>query len=438
MTHSYIWIVAAGLFLFIASCTEKPKKVHTDSTRPHFLIIMADDVGRECFSAYNASEFETPNISRLAASGKVFDYAYSQPLCTPSRVEMMTGKSNYFNYDYFEILPKGERTFAHFLKSMGYATCVGGKWQLTGVSILDSLKGTGMDPNEAGFDEYYLYQLHSKPKRYWGATYHFNGEEVNLWENQYGPEIIVDNLIDFMDRNADEPMFLYYPMILAHAPFKKTPLNASETGLSAKERYKGMVLYIDHLVGRLVDKLEDLGIRDNTFILFTTDNGSSKRFTSQFGDRKVVGGKGQTIDDGIHAPFIVDWGDTITHGKVDETMVSLYDIFPTMMDVLGQTPDDPQMGHSFLPFLLDRPDATGNEVHFGYFHPTRNVPREGEKEVIFVQGPRWKLYRDGRLIDKANDLTEIDPIMEEEDNDTSAAVRERLLHHMDSVLSMAK
>ncbi|MDX1686241.1 MAG: sulfatase-like hydrolase/transferase [Saprospiraceae bacterium] len=423
------------LVLLMVSCSEEPKTPHTDSARPHFLIIMADDVGRECFDAYGESEYETPNITRLAEEGKIFHYAYSQPLCTPSRVEIMTGMSNYYNYDYFEILPRSEKTFGDLAKEHGYVTCVGGKWQLTGVSIPDSLVGTGTMPEEAGFDEHYLYQLHSKPERYWGATYHFNGEEVNLWDHQFGPEVIVDEMVDFMERHYDQPMLIYYPMILAHAPFVKTPLNESTSELSPKERYMGMVKYMDALVGRLVKKTDDLGIRENTLIIFTTDNGTPKRFTSRFDGKEIAGGKGQTIDPGIHAPFVVNWKNTISSGEDSSSIVALYDIYPTLADILGDTLTDPRMGTSLWPQL-----KSSNEAHrphmLGYFFPTRNAPREDDKEVIFVQNKSWKLYQDGRLIFKPKDPREEQPILPGDDTDRSRIIRDSLKSIMENYLQI--
>jgi arylsulfatase A-like enzyme len=437
MFHTKSLLLFTCFIITLSSCQDKEKRnVHLDSAKPHIIVIMADDVGLECFDAYAESEYKTPNITKLAREGKVFSYAYSQPLCTPSRMEIMTGKSNIYNYKYFELLPKGEYTFAHHLKQNGYRTCVGGKWQLTGISIPDSLLGTGMTPSQAGFDEHFVYQLHSKPKRYWGATYHFNNKEVSFPNTEYGPDYIVDEMVSFMERNAEQPMFLYYPMIHAHSPFQKTPFNIEEGKIDLKERYMGLIEYMDHLVGRLITKANDLGIRENTIFIFTTDNGTSKRITSKFGEREVIGGKGQTIDDGIHAPMIVNWKETIEPGQIDNSLVALYNIFPTLADIIGQPLAESEFGASFLPLLKDQ-EIKGFETTFGYFFPTRVAPRDNEEAIIFIQNRDWKLYADGRLIDKINDILEERPITIEKDDDQSRKVRITLKTLLDAKLSSA-
>ena len=113
--------------------------------QPNVILMMADDVGYECFGAYGSKQYSTPNLDRLADSGVRFTNAYSTPLCTPSRVNLMTGKSNVFNYVDFGVFPKGEPTFANHFKAQGYATAVAGKWQL--MTARD-----GVSPAEAGFD----------------------------------------------------------------------------------------------------------------------------------------------------------------------------------------------------------------------------------------------------------------------------------------------
>ncbi|MBT3480736.1 MAG: sulfatase-like hydrolase/transferase, partial [Opitutales bacterium] len=139
--------------------------VATAADKPiNILLIMADDVGFECFSSYGSKEYSTPRLDALAEAGIRFENCHSTPVCTPSRVNLLSGKSNVFNYEDFGIYPKGEPTFAHHFKQSGYATAVAGKWQL--------LTGEGgTHPNEAGFDTYCLWNTPlTTRERYWNPS----------------------------------------------------------------------------------------------------------------------------------------------------------------------------------------------------------------------------------------------------------------------------
>ncbi|MFT4590391.1 MAG: arylsulfatase A, partial [Limisphaerales bacterium] len=145
----------------------------------HIVLIMADDIGIECFGCYGGRDYETPNIDELAATGLRFTHAYSQPLCTPTRLEIMTGRDNHRNWRHFGILPPEEKTFGHMMQGFGYKTCIAGKWQLQSYDPPDfpgaeKRRGTGMHPKDAGFDAYSLYHsLHTEDKgsRYADPTF---------------------------------------------------------------------------------------------------------------------------------------------------------------------------------------------------------------------------------------------------------------------------
>ena len=182
--------------------------------KPNIVVIMADDMGYECMSANGWTDYETPHLDRLAARGIRFTHAHSQPICTPSRVQLMTGIYNNRNYLKFGLLDPAATTFGHLLKKAGYATAVAGKWQLEG----------GMDaPRAFGFDEYCLWQLTRRPSRYPNPGLEVNGEEKDYTDGEYGPDLVSDFLCDFMERKKDGPFFVYYPMILPHWPYEPTP-----------------------------------------------------------------------------------------------------------------------------------------------------------------------------------------------------------------------
>ena len=151
------------------------------TARPNIVLVMADDLGYETLGAYGSASYRTPELDRLAEDGVRFTHTYSQPLCTPSRVQIMTGRYNHRNYTNFGVLPKGEITFAHVLRAAGYATAVGGKWQLRGHDTRwAQVEGQGQMPDEAGFDEYLLWQVHAERRdgeRYAEPLVEQNGSE---------------------------------------------------------------------------------------------------------------------------------------------------------------------------------------------------------------------------------------------------------------------
>ena len=192
--------------------------------QPNVLLIMADDVGIEGFGCYGGSSYETPHIDKLAEGGLRFTHAYSQPLCTPTRVQIMTGRYNHRNWSYFGILDPAEKTFGHLMKDAGYKTCISGKWQLQSYDPPDfpnaeRRRGKGMRATQAGFDEHCLFHswhTEDKGSRYAGPTYYKNGKLITEGKDKYGPDVSVDFILDFMKRNREEPMFVYYPMALPH------------------------------------------------------------------------------------------------------------------------------------------------------------------------------------------------------------------------------
>ncbi|MEK6236489.1 MAG: sulfatase-like hydrolase/transferase, partial [Planctomycetales bacterium] len=205
-----------GVFLIIGwgCCLTNP--VRGAGRPPNVIVIMADDVGFECYSSYGSKYYSTPNIDKLAATGARFSQAYSQPICTPSRVKIMTGRYNFRNYTKFGELDLSQPTFAKMVKSAGYATAVAGKWQLSP----GNLKG----PHQAGFDEYCLWHFDAgnKGSRYKSPKLFRNAELVPKTDGEYGPRVVTDFICDFIERKKDKPFLVYYPMILVHNPFDPT------------------------------------------------------------------------------------------------------------------------------------------------------------------------------------------------------------------------
>jgi len=309
--------------------------------RPNIILIMADDLGYECIGA-NGSEYDTPSLDALAAGGVRFTNCFANPICTPSRVKIMTGQYNVRNYVKFGLLPRGEVTFAHQLKKAGYATAIAGKWQL----------GPEVDaPKHFGFDRSCLWQ-HTR-KRTWAGkkndsrfsnpALEIDGKEVDFTSGEYGPRVCADFICDFIEEKKDGPFLVYFPMILTHCPFVPTPDSkdwdpkdkGSETYKGDAKYFPDMVTYMDRSVGQIVAKLEKLGLRENTLILFTGDNGTDKPVKTMMDGRQIVGGKGQMADEGTRTPLIASWPGKIKKGHVSDELVDFTDMMPTLCEVSG-------------------------------------------------------------------------------------------------------
>jgi arylsulfatase A len=385
--------------------------------KPNIILIMTDDMGYECLGSYGSASYHTPHLDRMAAEGVRFEHCYSQPLCTPSRVKIMTGKYNFRNYVAFGFLDPQERTFGNLLQDEGYSTCIAGKWQLNGIS---GGKRPGWDdtnrPHHFGFDEYCLWQLHntkSEGERYADPLLVQNGKTLPRDKNQYGSEIIADFVLDFIERKKEGPFFVYYPMNLVHDPFVPTP-DSKEWGDPSK-RYEAdtsyfadMMAYTDKIVGRIMDKLEQTGIAENTLVLFTGDNGTNVHIVSKMEDgRWVKGDKGSMTDGGTRVPLLAYWKGKSLKGEVNSDLIDFSDFFPTLADAAGISIPEGQVidGQSFLPQILGKPGVPKEYIYMYY------DPKWGKfKNGVFVRNQKYKLYDDGRFFDLEKDVLEQNPI----------------------------
>lgn len=370
--------------------------------KPNIVLIMADDMGFESVGANGSEHYKTPNLDRLAAGGIRFEHAYSQPICTPSRVQIMTGRYNSRNYVKFGFLHPNEITFGNVLQQAGYSTCIAGKWQLLG-----GFEG----PNKFGFDEYCLWQLTRRPSRYPNPGLEINGKTVDYKNGEYGPDIVRDYLVDFIKRKKEVPFFAYYPMILPHWPFGPTPdsdhWDPNNKKLWAKSNaadFQAMVSYVDKCVGEIDQALADAGVRDNTILIFTCDNGTYQAVKAPFRGMTWVGGKGTTPDAGTHVPLIVSWPNVIKKGRETNDLVDFSDILPTLAEIAGaKLPDDRQLdGRSFLPQLRGE---KGNPRDFVFCWYSRNGYRDDSVQR-FARTQTYKLYHDGRFFDVPADILE--------------------------------
>jgi arylsulfatase A len=319
----------------------------------------------------------------------------------------MTGIYNVRNYIDFGSMDPQATTFARLLKDAGYATGIAGKWQL----------GRDRDlPRRFVFDEHCLWQHTRRPSRYKNPGLEINGKEVDFTRGEYGPDIVNDWALDFIARHREEPFFLYYPMMLTHAPFEPTPDSAdyadgkrerkgTAKAPAANENFGDMVAYLDKLTGKLVAKLDELKLREKTLILFLGDNGTGVGVRSRMGDRTVDGGKGRMTTSGMHVPLIANWPGTIAAGRVNQELVDTTDFLPTICDATGVTaPAGPKIdGHSFHLQLLGQPGKPRQWIYCWY------APH-GEFIAEFAADKTYKLYGDGRYYDVTADPQELRPL----------------------------
>ncbi|MFZ4766676.1 MAG: sulfatase-like hydrolase/transferase, partial [Roseimicrobium sp.] len=293
--------------------------------------------------------------------------------------------------------------FGNILKQAGYATCITGKWQL----------GQDVDlPKKFGFDEHCLWQHTRRTPRYANAGLEINGEMKDYTNGAYGPDLVNDYALDFITRKKDAPFFLYYPMILTHAPYQATPDSADwdpkltgEKAGRAEKHFADMVAYMDKLIGKLVARLDELGLRENTLLIFLGDNGTGQGTQSMMGDKFVKGGKGTLLHRGTHVPLIVNQPGIVPAGKVCADLVDSTDFLPTLCEAASAPlPEGLKLdGRSFWPQLKGE-KGTPREWRYCWYAPRDTF--EGE----FAANHNFKLYRDGRFFDLRHDLEETKPL----------------------------
>ncbi len=400
--------------LLIASCLTA--SAGTDS-RPNVILIMADDIGYECFGCYGSRQYSTPNIDRMAAQGIRFDHCYSQPLCTPSRVKLMTGLSNVRNYAAFSVLRKDQKTIGQYFREAGYRTAIAGKWQLLGAEhYAEQFRGKGTWPQDAGFENICLWQVDRLGERFQSPLMWIDGTNTQFDKSHYGPDVATDYLVRFIEQHHDTPFFAYYPMILVHNPFVPTPDSESAESKNRQQNFEDMVVYMDKLVGRLVDATEKHGIAENTLILFIGDNGTNTSITSTLHGVEIKGGKGRTTDAGTRVPCIALWPGTSPQARVCSDLVDFSDFLPTVLSACGIDVPAGLDGQSFLPQLQGK-KGTPREWISCYYNPRpeRSQPRH------FVRDQVWKLYDDGQLFNITTDVLEKQPVLPDADHSPDAA-----------------
>jgi arylsulfatase A len=429
-------LIRARLFAFFVvlfllfGCTAKEP-----AQPPNIVFILADDLGTEVLGCYGGTTYYTPNIDNLAETGMRFNHCYSSPVCSPSRVNLLTGRYGFRTGQKWGHLPKDEITFAHILSDAGYETAIAGKWQM------ELLKDNPDHIAESGFDESCVFGWHETP-RYYEPMIYQNGEVLEGVKEEYGPDVYSQFLIDFIRNNKDGRFLAYYSMALAHEvsnDFETPP----PKGPSGKYKsYKELVEYGDKLIGRFVETLDKLGLRENTLILFSGDNGTPYHFITKYengeyirkpvysaiGDSVIRGGKSFMTDAGTHVPLIANWAGVTEPGSVNNSLIDFSDFLPTFAELAdAELPEDKIIdGRSFLPQLTGK-DMEGRDWVY--------VTWEGES---WIRNQRWKLYDNGELYDMKNDPKETEPVFPREDSEKTEEIREYLRNEMHDLKTSGK
>jgi arylsulfatase A-like enzyme len=234
----------------------------------------------------------------------------------------------------------------------------------------------------------------------------------------YGPDVFADSLISFANRHRDQPFFAYFPMALTHDPFQPSPdhpdydaFDPATMRMNDPALFGDNVAYMDKVVGRIVNAIDDIGIRDNTLIFFIGDNGTDRDVVSPYGEGEIRGNKGYPTRYGTHVPMIANWPGKIEAGRVNDNLIDFTDFVPTLIDFAGtELPSSGIFdGLSFRDQLLGEADSVRSYVFCHY------APQWGKFEhVRYVHNKDWKLYGDGRIYNVKSDPMELNVVGREE------------------------
>lgn len=433
MKKNIIILTAIALSTIFISCNfsnkEKPSVEKSnlnirENKKPNIIYILADDLGYGDLSSYGQTLFTTPNIDKLASQGMMFTQHYSgSTVCAPSRSALLTGMHTGHTVvrGNKEIKPEGQYpipddtyTLAEALNKVGYTTGAFGKWGL-------GFPGSEGDPINQGFDTFFGYNCQRLGHHYYPHHLWSNKDSLVIKENEglkkgvYGPDIIHQKTLDFIEFNKNKPFFAYVASIIPHAelaapdslmqkyrgkflPEKKYkgldsgPEYRKGSYESQKESHAAFVAMIDLLdqqVGEIVAKVEDLGIAENTIIIFTSDNGPHREggadpdYFNSNGDLK--GTKRDLYEGGIRVPMIVKWPGKIKAGSKSELISAFWDVFPTFVDIAGIEEPTNLDGISFLPELIgDKENQEEHDYLYWEFHEKggRQAVRKGDWKAV--------------------------------------------------------
>ena len=392
------FLLAAGL-----ASAQQPER------KPNIIFILADDLGYADLGSYGQKHIRTPHLDRLARTGMRFTQHYSgNAVCAPSRCVLLTGlhPGHAAIRDNREVKPEGQTplpsgtvTIAHLLRQQGYATAVIGKWGL-------GFPGSSGDPLQQGFDRFFGYNCQREAHNHYPAALWDNARKLVLRNvafpahqklpeeadpsdplsyarfrgNVYAPDRLRDAALAFIRAQRERPFFLYFatpvPHLALQAPddalaayrgkWPETPYDGSRGYLphpTPRAAYAAMVTRMDADIGRLLALVKELGLLNDTIIVFTSDNGplygghggTDTEFFRSAG--RMRGRKGSLYEGGIRVPLIVSWPGKIAPGSVSDRVTGFEDWLATLLELSGATNRTRRDGISFAPTLLGKPQA---------------------------------------------------------------------------------
>ncbi len=426
--NKFFLISSYILMIVLLSCQPSKKKneVVKKTKQPNIIYILADDLGYGDLGVYGQQKIKTPHIDKMANEGLVFTNHYAgSTVCAPSRASLMTGMhtGHVSIRGNKEVKPEGQApmdedfTMIEILKKQGYKTGAFGKWGLGFI-------GSKSDPNNLGFDEFFGYNCNRQAHSYYPKHLWNNDKKVILEGNDgehtevYASDLIQKKAVEFIENSKNEPFFLYLASIIPHlelivpddeilaqykGKFPETPYKAGEGGDYGPDwnvgtycsqefphaTYAAMVSRLDRDVGEILAKLEELGITDNTLVIFTSDNGPDYKggadpdfFNSAGGFR---GYKRDLYQGGVKVPMIAKWSGKINAGKTDHVS-AFWDVMPTIAELVDINLIPDIDGISFLPTLLG--EKTQKEHDYLYWE----LISDGLERQAILKGD-WKMVK---------------------------------------------
>lgn len=410
--------------------------------KPNIVFILADDLGFRELGCYGQEKIQTPRIDQLAREGMKFTRAYSgSPVCAPSRCVLMTGKhpghaivrnNRAMTPEGQYPIPKSEETIAELLAQEGYISGAFGKWGLGNI-------WSEGNPNEQGFEKFFGYNCQAHAHSYYPATLWDNDQKYPLKNDppvpghaglvggsdprnpasydifkgqDYASDHIANQALQFIKDNKDRPFFLYYPSLIPHValhvpdedlkpyldegwndpPFTREKGYGYTPHFTPRAAYAAMITRLDTYVGRVMDLIDELGLTDNTIVVFSSDNGTTHLknevdydFFASVGELRGL--KGQLWEGGIRVPQIVKWPGKVEAGSTTDQVTGFEDWLPTLLDLIGAGEAVPEevSGISIADTLL------GNEQEERGFLYREFQGYRGQQAVWL--GNRWKGIR---------------------------------------------
>ncbi len=392
-------LLFAACFLFGVALDTAPAQ-HRTASKPNIVLILTDDQGWWDLGVHGNRIVETPAIDRLAAEGVRLSHFYASPVCTPTRAALMTGRhyqrtGAYDTYMGRDTMRVDEVTMGEVLQAAGYRTALVGKWHLG--------RYMKYHPNHQGFDEFFGFWQYGFINDYFDSGELFEGNQA-VETTGYVTDVLTERAITFIEQNKDRPFFLDLAYNAPHLPYLVPDRYAEKylkKGLPLREaQIYGMVNSIDDQIARLLKTIDEKGLRENTVIIFMSDNGGvSRHFKAG-----LRGIKGSVYEGGVRAPFIARYPDKFPPGAVVDAMAQHIDVLPTLCELTGAAlPKAHKLdGHSILPLLKN---GSGESPHEYLFHqwnrvrPVLDVPGAGIIATGSVDGrgalPNWAI-RDRR------------------------------------------